>query len=87
MAGVEIKLGRWMGAVPIEQGSEKGKRGERGLYRRREAHQKHEIKKDGGEMPDRGKLWWHEFSRRIDHHQRLCGWRCSSCRRLVVNTC
>lgn len=24
MAGVEIKLGRWMGAVPIEQGSEKG---------------------------------------------------------------
>ena len=45
MADVEIKLGRWMGAVPIEQGSEKGRRGERGLYRKREAHQKHEIKR------------------------------------------
>ena len=53
MADVEIKLGRWMGAVPIEQGSEKGRRGRRGLYRRREAHQKHEIQKNGGEMPDK----------------------------------
>ena len=52
MAGVEIKLGRRWGPYRLSKDRRREDEERDDFYRRREAHQKQGIHKNGGEMPD-----------------------------------